>query len=355
MPIKILLADKSITIQKVVEMLFSGKEYEVLCVSDGDTALNEAARIAPDVVLADIDLPRLDGYSFSARLRNTPALAQTPVILMMSRDDVFDTAKARQASIIDHISKPFESQELIGKVKKAVSGALPRPAEPAPLQQAAKAKPKPAPPSDIFDIIQQAPSSADLGVSASNFGEDESVYEVEPVVEVEEPHTQGAGALPEGDKAVEEMRAGLGIGRTGSATPDLDSFDPFDGAAPRAREYEPPRQPQKAETPERRAREYVPPPPEPETPSTGGAVSEERLRTIAEEIVTRITREHFKNMPRRQPQASEDAVRSALDQSVSATVRDVAREVVERVAWEVVPGLAELLIKEEIERLKSNQ
>ena len=46
MPVKILLADKSITIQKVVEMLFSGREYEVSCVSDGETALNEAGRIA---------------------------------------------------------------------------------------------------------------------------------------------------------------------------------------------------------------------------------------------------------------------------------------------------------------------
>jgi len=62
MPVKILLADKSITIQKVVEMLFSGREYEVACVSDGDTALHEAERLVPDVVLADVDLPRVDGY-----------------------------------------------------------------------------------------------------------------------------------------------------------------------------------------------------------------------------------------------------------------------------------------------------
>ena len=71
MPVKILLADKSITIQKVVEMLFSGREYEVSCASDGETALNEAGRTLPDVVLADVDLPRIDGYSFSARLKQS--------------------------------------------------------------------------------------------------------------------------------------------------------------------------------------------------------------------------------------------------------------------------------------------
>ena len=85
MPVKILLADKSITIQKVVEMLFSGKEYEVTCVSDGETALGEASRIGPSVVLADVDLPRVDGYTFAARLREMPSLAQVPVILMLSR------------------------------------------------------------------------------------------------------------------------------------------------------------------------------------------------------------------------------------------------------------------------------
>src|SRR5512135_427974 len=149
MPVKILLADKSITIQKVVEMLFSGKEYEVLCVSDGETALSEAARSSPDVVLADIDLPRVDGYAFSARLRESASLKKIPVILMMSRDDVYDEAKGRQAMITDHIAKPFESQELIGKVRKAVSGAPQQPAAPGPTAAvaapAAASKP-PTPP-----------------------------------------------------------------------------------------------------------------------------------------------------------------------------------------------------------------
>ncbi len=131
MPVKILLADKSITIQKVVEMLFSGRNYEVVCVSDGETALNEAARVVPDVVLVDVDLPRIDGYSFASRLKQIPQFAQTPVILMMSRDDVYNDAQGKQAGIIDNIAKPFESQDLIGKVKKAISGTPQRAAQPA--------------------------------------------------------------------------------------------------------------------------------------------------------------------------------------------------------------------------------
>ena len=255
MPVKILLADKSITIQKVVEMLFSGKDYEVVCVSDGDTALHEASRVVPDVVLVDVDLPRIDGYSFAARLKQTPQLSQTPVILMMSRDDVYDVAKGKQAGVLDNIAKPFESQELIGKVKKALAAAPPRLAEPEPVisRQAAPAapprpsapvvpppaaKPRQATPSDIFEIIKEAPTQADVKQAATLTHEEESVYEVEPEVEeVEEMVTRESfPVLPVGAKAVEEMRAGLGLNET-PTEPEIVPFEAFDLAmetAPKA-------------------------------------------------------------------------------------------------------------------------
>lgn len=336
MPVKILLADKSITIQKVVEMLFSGREYEVSCASDGETALNEAGRTLPDVVLADVDLPRIDGYTFAARLKQVPALAQTPVILMLSRDDVFDEAKAKQAGIVDNIAKPFESQELIGKVRRAISAAAPRAAEPAaaprpapapapaPPQEAAP-KPKQAAPMDIFDIIEEAPSSVDLrpGVPAP-IEEEEAVFEVEPEFDVEEQQAvEAEAALPVGDKAVEEMRAGLGLsaaaeqeeagGVESLGLAAVAALDTFKKPAERRAETPKPRMPE--------AREYVPPiSPGPATAAT--AVSEEMLRKVVEESVERI-------------------------------VRETARQVIEKVAWEVIPDLAEMLIKAEIERLKA--
>ncbi len=326
MAVKLLLADKSITIQKVVEMLFSGREYEVLCVSDGETALSEAARAIPDVVLADVDLPRVDGYTFAARLKQTLSLAQTPVILMLSRDDVFDGARAARAGIIDHIAKPFESQELIGKVKKALTAAPPRLAEPSPLSpktaaptaasrpapsttpggaRQATAAPAQAVPSDIFDIIREAPSQTDFKRAATKAPE-ESVYEVEPVVEVEEPLSQEVEqALPVGERAVEEMREGLGLGAKSQqqAPPEIVNFESLDMATKAAQEYAPP---------PRREAEVKASPVQPQ------AVSEAMLRSIAEEAVAKI-----------------------------------AREVLEKVAWEVIPDLAERLIKEEIERLKA--
>ncbi len=399
MPVKILLADKSITIQKVVEMLFSGRDYEVACVSDGDTALNEAARVVPDVVLVDVDLPRVDGYSLAARLKQTPELAQTPVILMMSRDDTYDSAKGKQAGILDHIAKPFESQELIGKVKKALAAAPPRLAEPAPAPAApapprpaafpppAKpaAGPKQAAPSDIFEIIQDAPTHEELSRMTASPAEEESVYEVEPEVEEVEdsPAPESATALPIGAKAVEEMREGLGLTEpVEEPQPEIVSFEDFDLAAETPPKTAPPYAPKPA----------APAPLAPQQPKPAGApaqpptLPEHELRKIVEDTVAQMARQAFEKIPAPQaavlpedelrsmaektlskmaadvfkdmppppiPKISDDTVRRGLEEAVSKIAREIARDVIEKVAWEVIPPLAEQLIKAEIERLKA--
>ena len=391
MPVKILLADKSITIQKVVEMLFSGRDYEVVCVSDGDTALTEAARVVPDVVLADVDLPRVDGYSLAARLKQTPLLAQTPVILMMSRDDTYDAAKGMQAGILDHIAKPFESQELIGKVKKALGSAPPRLAEPAPVSPSPKpavvppprpaavpspplpkpaAAPKQPTPSDIFDIIQEAPTHEEL--SRMTPAEEESVYEVEPEVEeVEEsPAPESATALPIGAKAVEEMREGLGLTEPAEELqPEIVSFEDFDLATEVPPKTAPPSAPKPAgapaqppalpdhelrkiveETVARMAKQAFEKIPAPQA----AVLSEGELRSMAEKTLSKMAADVFKDMPPPPPpEISDDTVRRGIEEAVSKMAREIARDVIEKVAWEVIPPLAELLIKAEIERLKA--
>jgi len=393
MPVKILLADKSITIQKVVEMLFSGRDYEVLCASDGETALSEATRVVPDVMLADVDLPRLDGYSLAAKLKQNSALAQIPVILMMSRDDVYDGVKGKQSGIQDSIAKPFESQELIGKVKKALAAAGPRPAEPAapPRSAAPVAPPRPVPPTapakakkpepaDIFDIISEAPSQADLMREAAT-DEEEALYEVEPVVEeVEEPMVrEETKILPVGAKAVEEMRAGLGLTEwEEESQPEVVTFESLaktmkadqqaavkksvPSPAPAApRPSQPPvQQPMVSasdvwgiaeDTVAKMAKDVFDQMP----PIKPQQLSDDKLRSIAEDIFSRMARDMFKDMRPPVPKISEDTVRRGIADAVTAIAREIAREVIEKVAWEVIPQLAEVLIKEEIERLKEEQ
>jgi CheY-like chemotaxis protein len=341
MPAKILLADKSITIQKVVEMLFSGRDYEVVCVSDGETALNEAARVVPDVVLADVDLPRVDGYGVAMQLKQTPELAQTPVILMMSRDDVYDSAKGKQAGIVDNIAKPFESQELIGKVKKALAAAPPRPEQPAAAARPAAASPKPpspvlrpapapsppastpaaagakqAAPSDIFDIIQEAPTESDIKKAAvpAPAAEEESVYEVEPEVEeVEEPLAREiAKSLPVGDKAVEEIRAGLGLsGKGEEEQAEIIPFESFDLAM-------------ESET---KAKEPILPKPQAAqlsaAPPLNVTLPEGELRRMAEEAITKMAREAFEKVPLPEPpKIPADELRSIAERTIASMAKE---------------------------------
>ena len=117
MPKKLLLADSSITIQKVVELSLSDEGFQVTSARDGDTAFRFAKEIKPDVVLADIFLPSIDGYDLCKKMKEDPELTNTPVILLVGKSDSFDMNKANLCGAADFINKPFESSELIEKVK----------------------------------------------------------------------------------------------------------------------------------------------------------------------------------------------------------------------------------------------
>lgn len=429
MPVKILLADKSITIQKVVEMLFSGKEYEVACVSDGDTALGEASRIVPDVILADVDLPRLDGYRFAGRLKDTPALAKVPVILMLSRDDVYDAGKGKQAGIVDNIAKPFESQDLIGKVKKALAGAPagtpPSPATAAAVQKAAPVAPLPPPtpktqqkvPSDIFDIIQEA--SAQPAVRATpaapappkeekveeEMFDVEPEFEVEPEREPEKPAPAGAKARDDEDWAAlaeetsVEMKSNPMPGPTTAAAPDAFDTDQLFGRehspAEESGETTVARKPHPAGPAERHSFEFgAPLSTEEERVLPLGQKAMDEMREglglagdAADEsarhpdivsfesldMASRASHEDYLytapvvkappatqsvaapepsfSAPSRAPEVSDEMLKGIAREAIGKA----AREVLERVAWEVIPDLAERLIREEIERLKAEK
>ncbi len=127
---KLLLADDSITIQKVVEMILSEQDYTIVSVTNGDEAFETAKKNRPDIILADIIMPGTDGYQLCKKVKEDPDLRKVPVLLLAGAYESFDTYKATASGADDYIIKPFESQELIKKVRECIErGSMPLPAE----------------------------------------------------------------------------------------------------------------------------------------------------------------------------------------------------------------------------------
>jgi CheY-like chemotaxis protein len=117
MPKTLLLADDSVTIQKVVGITFANEDVELVTVDNGDDALVRARQIKPDLVLADIGMPGLDGYALCGAIRKDPDIAHTPVLLLTGTFETYDEEKAREVGANGYISKPFEAQALVDRVQ----------------------------------------------------------------------------------------------------------------------------------------------------------------------------------------------------------------------------------------------
>ena len=120
---KLLLADDSATIQKVVDLTFSDEGLEVITVSDGQQAIEKLDEITPDIVLADVFMPGLNGYQVCEYIKRTERFSHIPVMLLVGSFEPFDEAEARRVGADDYLTKPFQSiRTLIGKVGTLLSG-----------------------------------------------------------------------------------------------------------------------------------------------------------------------------------------------------------------------------------------
>ena len=117
---KLLLADDSITIRKVVGIIFANEDYSLSVVDNGSAALEKAREIMPDIILADVIMPGKTGYEVCAEIRSDPFLSHVPLLLLTGAFEPFDEEKARQSGADDFISKPFESLQLLEKVERLI-------------------------------------------------------------------------------------------------------------------------------------------------------------------------------------------------------------------------------------------
>src|ERR671910_1530280 len=122
---KLLLADDSVTIQRVIELTFADEDVEVTTVGDGQMAIDRLDADPPDIILADVDMPKRDGYEVAAYVKSRPTLAHIPVVLLTGAFEPIDQARAAAAGSSDVLAKPFEPQMVINRVKELLGKKRP--------------------------------------------------------------------------------------------------------------------------------------------------------------------------------------------------------------------------------------
>lgn len=121
--LKVLVIDDSKTIRRTAETLLSKEGCEVVTAVDGFEALAKIADEKPDIIFVDIMMPRLDGYQTCALIKHNKLFKTTPVIMLSSKDGLFDRARGRIVGSEQYLTKPFTRDELVGAVQRYARGA----------------------------------------------------------------------------------------------------------------------------------------------------------------------------------------------------------------------------------------
>lgn len=246
MPHTLLLADDSITIQRVIELTFADEDIAVIAVGNGQAAIDRAERDRPDIVLADVSMPERDGYEVASFVKSHPALSHVPVVLLTGAFEPVDEARARATGCDGVLVKPFEPQMVIHRVKDLLAGNRPaslwsagpsaqgpiRPAAPAPrdapgpsrtapVEEAPRVVPAPVP------VAQDAPAPPKDDPLAAYFDRLDAAVTAKTVSPPAPELTPAsypadAAARPPGEQAPPEPRAKA---PSGAAVPSLaDAF-----------------------------------------------------------------------------------------------------------------------------------
>lgn len=119
--VKVMIIDDSSTIRKSAEIFLKSSGCEVITAEDGFEAMHKIVDNQPDIIFIDIVMPRLNGYQACMLIKKNPVYQSIPVIMLSSKDGLFDKAKGRIAGSDDYLTKPFSSENLINIIKKYVA------------------------------------------------------------------------------------------------------------------------------------------------------------------------------------------------------------------------------------------
>ena len=122
--LKVMVIDDSKTIRRTAEILLKNVGCEVFIAGDGFEALAKVADHHPDIIFVDIMMPRLDGYQTTALIKRNSQFSNTPVIMLSSKDGIFDRARGKIVGCEEYLTKPFTKEDLLGAIKRHVISAV---------------------------------------------------------------------------------------------------------------------------------------------------------------------------------------------------------------------------------------
>jgi CheY-like chemotaxis protein len=313
MAYKLLLADDSITIQKVVELVLAEEGFDIKAASNGEEALAVFQTFKPDVVLADIEMPKMNGYQLCDKIKKNPETKGIPVILLAGAFEPLDEELAKNVGAEDYIVKPFESQELISKINAVI--AVKEMAAPS-VEEAEEVLEVPADEEDLWameevlsepvgaeELMAETPLEEVAGEETFSF-EEELEAEVEPEVAV-----QQVAAFREAP------------GKPGGAIPQVESL----------------------------SKEEV-------TALFKKAIDEKVSSVLSTEIkgvmISSLGPSIKDSVEKVLWEIAPELVEKLLKEMLQGALASLTKEV-EKVIWETVPDLAETMISKEIEKIKS--
>ncbi len=320
MSVTLLAADDSATMRRIIEMTFAAEDVRVVTAATSEAALRAIAEERPDVVLLDAALPGTDGYEIARAMRNNTAVASIPVILLTSQLVKYDPERGRECGVSDHVVKPFDSQALIDRVQQAIARPMSQPA-PRPIAQPAPMRGGAVPTAGANAASGSnrpyAQTMAFTGTPAQGVAP-EKPFSIEQGFALP---SAGAGRTGGGDKPILELAEDLPF--ESSPTHARQGFSPASTAygGDAAATWKKPESAPPAPTVQAR----------PSPPGAAVAVQAKVAASVGN-------------------QAEKLAGLGLNAQQIDA-ISALSREVIERVVWEVVPDLAETIIREEIRRI----
>lgn len=381
--ISILLADDSITIQKVVSIIFGSDDYTLTVVDNGKAAVQKAQELQPDVLLIDALMPGMSGYEVCEAIRKDAVLATKPVLLLTGSFEPFDEDKARQCGADDHIVKPFESQQIVARVQELyqlglsraagsvaapVPEAVPVPEEPPQMEAAVAEEPfifeTTAPafteePSLVEPMAAFEPTAEPAAFFAAPAVEPEparslddpwGAFTQQPAAAAEEPPASPFDTIqPDVMALMSDETVDLPAEQSGHDNIGA-SWVPVEEQTFEFREEVASAPSQMVE--EAAAAGTLPEPEKPFSPDVFEpvAVPEPVVEPIAEVPVQAVA--PVVAAVEETAVAPQAAAAVALtDEQLKAALLSASKETIERIVWEVVPDLAEAMIKEAIKRI----